>query len=80
MLLDGSSNQPAGLSRVEVALLLYLVNRIGQIHILDRFRHPCGVMPSPEMVQPCRVIHAFSDLHEQDEVLRAQVQLSGRSF
>jgi len=32
------------------------------------------------MVRPCRVIHAFGYLHEQDEVLRAQVESFPWSF
>src|SRR5262245_20550707 len=52
--------------------------RLGrQLCILDGVPEPAGIVPVPEVVEPGLVIHPIRHLHEEHEVLGAEIQLAG---
>ena len=66
--------QAFGLRRVVRAL--EPLRLVRELVVLDRVAEPARVVAAPEVVQPGLVVDAVGDLQEQDQVLRAQVELA----
>ena len=56
-------------------MILDSTHRSGKDVVLNRFEHPCRVMMLPEMMQPCRIVHSFPQLHEENQVVGAKIEL-----
>jgi hypothetical protein len=64
------------LGRGKFSLIFNLANGIGESVILYGFGHPSRIMMLPEMVQPGGIIHSFTQLQEENQVLGAEIELS----
>src|SRR6266571_504626 len=60
----------------EINTLLDPFRLFPQRFILDRFAKPAGIVPSLKMIFPGRVIDAIGELEKEDQILRAEVELS----
>jgi hypothetical protein len=72
--LDRLSHRASGCSRISLRLTLDLLEFIRQLVVLDRFTHPARIVVRLKMVEPGFVIHAVRHLHEDGQILRAQVE------
>src|SRR6185437_1722561 len=72
--LNGGTDHLSAALGVDGWLLFNPPNGIGQIRIFNTLRHPFAVIPPSKVIQPRLLIDALRELHEENEVVRAQVQ------
>src|SRR4030095_8076210 len=77
--LDGHAEGIAALPGREALILFDLGRLIGQFLVFDYPSEPVGEIAIAQVIQPCLVVHAVGQLHEDVEVLRAQVEFAFRS-
>ena len=73
MLFDGRFDELATLLWRKTGLPLDSRRRVRQFLVFDFVTEPASVIPLLEMIQPRSVVYPFGHLHEQHQILRAQL-------
>src|SRR6266498_1061733 len=74
--LDGYAEGLAALPGREALVLFDLRGLIGQLVVFDYRAEPVGEIAIAQVIQPGIVVHAVGQLHEDVEVLRAQLEFA----
>src|SRR5262249_59569317 len=75
--LDGRLDQPTALFGRQARIRLHAGRFGGEPLVLDRVPEPARVVVASEMMRPRLVVDAGGELNEDDEVLSAELELSG---
>ena len=70
-----SSHQLTTFDRREILPIFNSAHGGGKALILDRFDHPQRIMMLPEVIYPGCIVHPFSQLHEERQIVRPKIEL-----